>query len=114
MLKTEKPKHKTSRIQPKKKSSATPGTSEQEISNLCSTCNHKDGCALSSGNTAILYCEEFDNSTSQDQVKKPDVSNEENTINYEPHLGLCANCVHKNTCSLSKMEGGVWHCEEYA
>jgi hypothetical protein len=27
--------------------------------------------------------------------------------------GLCSNCENRNTCVNSRMEGGVWHCEEY-
>jgi hypothetical protein len=29
------------------------------------------------------------------------------------YKGLCANCVHRDSCLLPKSEGGVWHCEEY-
>jgi hypothetical protein len=115
MLKTEKAKRKIGRIQPRKKTNETLDASEQQNSNLCRTCNFKDNCTLSSSNAPILHCEEFDNSnTSQRQSTRPNISTEENIIQYEQHMGLCANCVHKDTCSLSKIEGGVWHCEEYA
>lgn len=32
----------------------------------------------------------------------------------EPAIGLCLNCEHRDTCTLPRLEGGVWHCEEYA
>jgi len=28
-------------------------------------------------------------------------------------VDLCATCVKRDTCTLPKPEGGVWHCEEY-
>jgi len=28
-------------------------------------------------------------------------------------IGLCVNCVNRDTCLLPRSEGGVWHCEEY-
>jgi hypothetical protein len=27
--------------------------------------------------------------------------------------GLCAHCDKRETCTLPKPEGGVWHCDEY-
>ncbi len=29
------------------------------------------------------------------------------------YKGLCVNCENRNTCSVPRPEGGVWHCEEY-
>ena len=29
------------------------------------------------------------------------------------YTGLCVNCVHRDTCTLPKCEGGKVHCEEY-
>jgi len=28
--------------------------------------------------------------------------------------GLCRNCVNSKKCMYSKIESGVWHCEEYS
>jgi len=27
--------------------------------------------------------------------------------------GLCGNCEERAACTYPKLEGGVWHCEEY-
>ncbi len=27
--------------------------------------------------------------------------------------GLCINCENRETCLQSRIEGGIWHCEEY-
>ncbi len=27
--------------------------------------------------------------------------------------GLCMNCENRETCPLSKTEGGIWFCNEY-
>jgi len=29
------------------------------------------------------------------------------------YKGLCVNCIHRDTCTLPKPEGGKLHCEEY-
>jgi hypothetical protein len=114
MLKTKKPKKHISRIHHLKKVKKTLSGSGQQNSNICNTCIHKDGCTLSSSSTPIQYCEEFDGGiTPQRKTMTPHVTVEKDTVQYESHMGLCATCIHKDDCSLSKVEGGVWHCEEY-
>lgn len=27
--------------------------------------------------------------------------------------GLCAHCDSREICSIPKIDGGIWHCEEY-
>lgn len=84
-----------------------------ETAGLCSTCNNGSFCVYreSRGKDAI-YCEMFDcyanghrDSTAVRSVADSKPSSE--------HKGLCANCLHRDTCVLHKPEGGVWHCEEY-
>ena len=29
-------------------------------------------------------------------------------------LGLCTSCTHRDTCLDQMVEGGVWHCADYA
>jgi len=31
----------------------------------------------------------------------------------EEYKGLCVNCAKRETCTISKPEGGIWRCEEY-
>jgi len=83
---------------------------------LCSTCNHKDICGTrSTPQRPILFCEEFDaflpvsTSTGGKTVSPKPPGRQEATR----HKGLCANCENRETCTLHKDEGGVWHCEEY-
>jgi hypothetical protein len=29
------------------------------------------------------------------------------------YMGLCMNCLHRDTCTFPRPEGGVWRCNEY-
>jgi hypothetical protein len=114
MLKTKKLETRSKKIQTRKIVEGDLHTDHGSITDLCSTCNHRGSCTLSSLSSTIYYCEEFDDSkVPHDSVIEPERSFEENTVVDSRHLGLCVNCIHRETCSLSKMEGGVWHCEEY-
>ena len=83
---------------------------------LCSNCNHAEAC---DGQTAprrpIFFCEEFDvfvpvpvSPLTQAMPTQPPERQ-----NTSGRTGLCMNCDSAETCTLSKPEGGVWHCEEY-
>ena len=37
----------------------------------------------------------------------------EGTSNKMEYTGLCVNCIHRDTCTFPKCEGGRTHCEEY-
>jgi len=37
----------------------------------------------------------------------------EDTSNKMEYTGLCVNCIHRDTCTFPKCEGGRTHCEEY-
>jgi hypothetical protein len=114
MLKTKKLKTKPGQVQTYKAFTKDISDHEEPVLDLCSTCNHKDNCTLSSTSSIVYHCEEFDDSTQkQDTITIPEHSVKEDKIHNEQHMGLCVNCIHRDTCSLSKMEGGVWHCEEY-
>lgn len=85
-----------------------------ETAGLCSTCNNRSSCVYREkrGKDAI-YCEMFDccsngnrDSTTEDRMAVDKKASSE-------YKGLCANCVHRETCVLHRPEGGVWHCEEY-
>jgi hypothetical protein len=34
-------------------------------------------------------------------------------VYVEGYKDLCASCAKRDSCTVSKSEGGVWHCEEY-
>lgn len=84
-----------------------------ELDGLCSTCIHTEDCIYAhNSESIILQCEEFDG---YEEVKKSR-ENFTGTVrnkNEEEMTGLCANCANRDSCTFSKPEGGVWHCEEY-
>ena len=84
---------------------------------LCLTCAHAPDCSLTKkGVAAVLNCEEFEpgKGASGEAVGGQDPAPEEaRTAEGIGPLGLCVNCGRRETCSLSKPEGGIWHCEEY-
>jgi len=89
---------------------------------LCSTCNNVSSCTyLGSSERAVMFCEEFDASSSSPTSRvKPPLSTpityidlscaEEDSSAYK---GLCKFCEIRDTCTYPKSETGVWHCEEY-
>ncbi len=89
---------------------------------LCATCVHADACSYRARNESpVVYCEGFD--TRDPAAVGPttalgchDDSTEalRKSMNASAELkGLCANCERQNTCTYHKLEGVVWHCEEY-
>ncbi|SMP40580.1 hypothetical protein [Anoxynatronum buryatiense] len=80
-----------------------------QVTGMCLSCAHQDGCAMTHHGGANLYgCEEFESAAQRsDQV---DYREEMKTT---PVLGLCATCDSKNQCAHKTAPGGVWHCEEY-
>ena len=83
---------------------------------LCSTCNNRPDCVyrLSRGVDA-QYCEMFDcsNGASRAQTEASDAGMKPQAKEQTSLKGLCVNCDNRDTCTLPKAEGGVWHCEEY-
>ena len=67
----------------------------------------------------VLQCEEFECETApKDKVIKRERPPENKTDKIEKkdedkYKGLCSDCENRKECILSKLEGGVWHCEEY-
>ena len=83
---------------------------------LCMTCIHASTCERKKKSALSTWqCEEFD-----DYVKQPmraveikQDSSELKEIVEGRELGLCINCEFRKTCSHPKLEGGIWHCEDY-
>ena len=82
---------------------------------LCSDCPQAEHCTLRAELPAIVWqCEEYgppakieeQAATAEPQAAEPQVTTR--------RRGLCPTCDHQATCSLSREEGGVWRCEEYA
>ena len=83
---------------------------------LCSTCNNAEACgSRSTSERPIFYCEEFDAfvSVPVSEVARPAPARPGTKRKALRRGGLCTNCDNAETCTSSKPEGGVWHCEEY-
>ena len=81
---------------------------------LCSTCSHAEACGdRSTPQSPIFFCELFEvfapppapaAAAARESVAPQDAGE---------YKGLCVNCDSRDTCTLPKPEGGIWHCEEY-
>ena len=83
---------------------------------LCSTCNRTGTCGTrSTPQRPILFCEEFDafvpvSTSAGGKTVSPKSPGKQDATRYK---GLCVNCENRETCTIQKDEGGIWHCEEY-
>ena len=87
---------------------------EMSMKDLCSTCIHTPDCARRKHQTEpIWFCEEFESlpgaPKDKTENKSPDIEEE----SYDTLKGLCCSCKNRDTCTLKKLNGGVWHCEEF-
>jgi hypothetical protein len=92
-----------------------------EYNDLCSTCNYRSDCVRRKHhNQPVLYCEEFDDYQRSHRKPasgfgeyEPKEMTDLSTLSSARTMGLCAFCESRETCTLPKTEGGIWHCEEY-
>ena len=85
---------------------------------LCSTCRHAGACgSRSTPERPILFCELFEVAvaTPTAPTAAPDAGPPEPPASAEgvEYRGLCVNCENRHECTMTRPEGGVWHCEEY-
>ena len=92
-----------------------------EYNDLCTTCNYRPDCVRRKRHgKPVLYCEEFDDYqpprkkvqrgfAEYDSQEKVEISR----LASERSLGLCSFCENRDSCTIPKNEGGIWHCEEY-
>jgi hypothetical protein len=81
---------------------------------LCSTCNNSPTCdGRKDIKRPVLFCEEFDGSTSPEEESPPVPVVEDEEADPDTVMGLCCNCGNRDFCTLQDTPGGVWHCEEY-
>jgi len=83
---------------------------------LCSTCNHAKTCSnCGTPERPILFCEQFEDSVpvlaSALDVGLPEKPESEQDAGQ--YKGLCVTCENRQSCTMAKQAGGVWHCEEY-
>ena len=88
-------------------------------SGLCTTCIYADNCTFCfQPDRQVLQCEEFEGAQCTVAVREfapndttPDVQSDAEVASR--YKGLCRTCAHRDECTFSKPEGGVWHCEEF-
>lgn len=85
---------------------------------LCATCNHAKTCSnCGTPEHPIFFCELFDDSVpvsaSAPAAEVPKPKKPETFENAGEYKGLCTNCENRQSCTMAKQAGGVWHCEEY-
>ncbi len=93
----------------------------QSFVGLCETCNNAPSCFHHARRGPALFCEMFDDYVSPDATvaARTAVSAQRPFLlrhtEKEPvrQAGLCVNCEHASHCGHAKVEGGVWHCEDY-
>ncbi len=92
----------------------------QPAADLCESCVHRDDCHLRQMPTGAVHdCSEYDDGTPVALLEAPSLVSvpAATASNAEPEKsplkGLCVNCDHRETCTLKRPAGGVWHCEEY-
>lgn len=81
-------------------------------SGLCAYCTRKVVCCLNSSCGLVFDCEDYDagdESACSLTFSSLDMSCEDDSTEY----GLCAGCQNRDLCQLKRINGGVWHCEEY-
>jgi hypothetical protein len=95
------------------------GMSRTEQHGLCSTCNNRPTCVYrAKRGFDALYCEMYDDFMLSDNGDHKQRELPVSTADVGPaqveFTGLCANCDNRHTCTITKPEGGIWHCEEYS
>ncbi len=87
---------------------------------LCKDCIRAENCSLSHNTKDIIWdCEDYDNQAidvQETRVKNTDLFRNETKPQKSStsNPGLCAYCIYNEKCSLKSVEGGIWHCAEYA
>jgi len=89
---------------------------------LCGACANAAECThRRQAGGPVLQCEEFElyrlpprrpagqNSAPVGLRLSADAGEEDSG----KHTGLCQDCENRRVCTFPRLEGGVWHCEEY-
>jgi hypothetical protein len=83
---------------------------------ICLTCNHRPKCLFfKAARRPILFCDEFDNQTSDAHVEDPQTVLLVDGHSYEqgPLPSICVNCDNRLTCMHRKPDEPVLECEDY-
>jgi hypothetical protein len=88
---------------------------ESVATGLCATCDHAPRCthARASG-VPVLECDDASPFViAIAPATGIDVVRPAAPPSRTAAKGLCATCVLLANCTYPKLEGGVWHCEEF-
>jgi len=89
----------------------------REYGGLCSTCVNASACGYRRAPLkAVWDCCDFEPETAPVNTLSPTVSPLKSFAedkNPGGYAGLCVNCEHRETCTYTRPEGGVWHCGDY-
>lgn len=89
---------------------------------LCHACKHTKDCTYPGNNKHyVLQCAEFQGNEPMPSIGfgrdfpslKPKVKEDVKQENFEYFQGLCTYCKNVEDCTLPRLEGGVWYCNEY-
>ena len=89
---------------------------------LCEVCVNAVKCVyLRQARSPVLQCGEFDLCQPSATVASdhgPASAGLRRSPNARQgdsgtHTGLCRDCENRRDCTFPRLEGGVWHCEEY-
>jgi hypothetical protein len=86
----------------------------------CVFCKWGGSCTLTQHrDRPVWFCEEFDQAdvlpdrTPAYRPQAAQIAADQQSASAGTE-GLCADCEKRPTCTFTKLEGGVWHCEEYS
>jgi hypothetical protein len=90
----------------------------QEISDLCTTCNHQADCiSRATLIRPVLFCEEF-TCEAPLQDRRPaftlrEISATSHPPINPPYSGICVNCEDREVCVSARRKQNIQFCEEY-
>jgi hypothetical protein len=84
---------------------------------LCANCKNAPTCAFPKDpDRPSFYCEEFEiEELPQKKITQMPSADSHSTKEKDKSgfKGLCSDCENRRTCKFPRLEGGIWHCEEY-
>jgi hypothetical protein len=89
---------------------------------MCAACRWGSACTFPHHpELPVRLCDEFDPCDILPEADRRTLSCQEETLpgsalsdqETDGPRGLCADCGNRQTCTFTRLEGGVWQCEEY-
>jgi hypothetical protein len=81
-------------------------------SGLCAYCTRKVTCCLNDTYGLVFDCDDYDagdEASCSLTFTTLDMCCEDESSIY----GLCVGCQNRDICQLKRINGGIWHCDEY-